>query len=112
MDDAGHERQHAAGALEVLQSGPILIKAIQEFGVQRVGGTDAFLIGGAVHTGRIVFGALAIHVGEAPRGKCDLFLRLGIRFLEKAFAHDFKGLITGGRPPLVGFAAHDVLQLT
>ena len=53
VHDGRHELEQAASALESLQSGPVLIESVQEFGVQRVGGTNAmFVIVGGGHVPR------------------------------------------------------------
>ena len=53
VHDGGHEFEHAAGALESLQSRPVLIEPIQQFGVQRVGGPNAvFIVVGGGHVPR------------------------------------------------------------
>ena len=53
VHDGGHEFEHAAGALESLQGGPVLVKSVQEFGVQRVGGPNAvFVVVGGGHVPR------------------------------------------------------------
>ena len=53
VHDGGHELEHATGALESLQGGPVLIEPIQQFGVQRVGGPNAvFVVVGGGHVPR------------------------------------------------------------
>jgi hypothetical protein len=51
LDDGGHEEEDAAGALELDQGGPVGVEAVEDLGVDGVGGLDAFLVVGVAALG-------------------------------------------------------------
>ena len=110
VDDVGHQVQDAPGALEAVQGGPVVVEAVEQFGVQRVGVADPLL----VVARRRFLGecseafAVEAHVRFGDGG--DAPARLGVGVLEDAAAHDLERLVLRGGPPLVGDAPDDVEQ--
>ena len=46
MDHGGHQAQHAAGPLELVERGPVVVEPVEQFRVDRVGHFDpAFVVG-------------------------------------------------------------------
>ena len=100
MDDRRHKTQHAARALEFVQSRPVVVQAVEKFRVDGVGLADApFVVGLAAFGGElVVLRPIHAHIGaghSVPRRKG---LRGGHGFKEPA-AHDFKAFVRAGRSP-------------
>ncbi len=91
------------GALEPLQRRPVLIQAIQQLGMQRIGRTNALLIV-VVRRRRIArkqCGVVAVQVRETARHSRDSREAFGVRSLEQPAPDDLERLVLARRPPLV-----------
>ena len=90
-DDLGHQLQHATGALEALDRGPLLIELGKHFRVDRVALQHAVKITGLLRfLGH--FGPLG-HVGIG-KGPADLVASLGIPdFFKQPPPHDLEGFL-------------------
>jgi len=93
VDQSGHQLQHAAGPLEVLQAGPVFIQAVEEFGVDGVGRHQAVEVGRLLGDPGQVVGPQKVGVGEGPAHLAGGPL-VGDR-AEQSPAHDLEGLLTG-----------------
>ena len=110
VDDGVHQPQHAAGALEALEARPVLVEAVEQLGMDRVGLLDAVLVAAVARLAREVVGVAVVHLDEAAGGRADRGERVGVGRGEQPLADDVVGLVRGRGPPLVGDAPHDVLQ--
>ena len=71
VDDGGHQAQHAAGALELDQGGPVGVEPVEDLRVDGVGRLDALLVVGVAALGRelLVLGAVEVGEGRARPGR-------------------------------------------
>ena len=67
VDHRRHQAQHAAGALEFHQGRPVRAEAVEDLGVDRVGGLDALLILGLAALRRELGLLRAVQLGEGSR---------------------------------------------
>ena len=67
MNDGRHETQHAAGALELHQRGPVGVETVEDLGVNRVGRPDALLVVGVAAVGRELLRVRPVEIREGPR---------------------------------------------
>ncbi len=72
MDHRRHQAQHAAGALELHQRGPVRVEPVEDLGVDRVGGHDPLLVVGVAALGRELGALRAVEVGEGAGGHVAL----------------------------------------
>ncbi len=110
VDDGVHQAQDAARALEALQARPVLVEPVEQLGVDRVGLLDAVLVAAVARLARELVGVTVIHLDEATGRRADRCERVGVGRDEQPLADDVVRLVRGRGPPLVGDAAHDVLQ--
>ena len=97
VDDLGHQLEHAAGALEVVQAGPVLVEAVEDLGVDGIGAQQALAVVAVLGFGGEVGAVGGVVVGE---GAAHRFRRLGLGDgAEQAPAHDLEGLLGGHRLP-------------
>ena len=99
MDDVGHEAQHAARALEARQRGPVVVEAVEELGVDRVGVHHAALVGALAALGRELRLVLRVEGAKDLGDGLALAGRLRLERLEEATADDLEALLGGGRLP-------------
>ena len=110
VDHGVHQTQDAARALEALEARPVLVEAIEQLGVDRVGLLDAVLVAAVARLAREVVGVAVVHLDEAAGGRADRGERVGVGRDEQPLADDVVRLVRRRGAPLVGDAAHDVLQ--
>ena len=110
MDDGVHQAQDAARALEALEARPVLVEAIEQLGMDRVGLLDAVLVAAVTRLARELVGVAVVHLDEAAGRRVDRRERVGVGRGEQPLADDVVGLVRGRGPPLVSDAPHDVLQ--
>ena len=111
VDDGRHQPQHAARALELDQRGPVAIEAVEDLGVDGIGGAHALLVVGVAALGRELLLLAAVEVGKRPRHHVAVLELGGVaQRLEQAPAHDLKALLGRGRAPRRLDAAHHVAQ--
>ena len=110
VDDGVHQAQDAARALEALEARPVLVEAVEQLGVDRVGLLDAVLVAAVARLAREVVGVAVVHLDEAAGRRADRRERVGVGRDEQPLADDVVRLVRGRGPPLVGDAPHDVLQ--
>ena len=67
VDHRRHQAQHAAGALEFHQRGPVGVEAVEDLRVDRIGRLDAFLVVGVAALGRELLVLRPVEIGEGPR---------------------------------------------
>ena len=88
MNDGRHQFEHAARALEAFQRGPVLVEAVEQFGVDRIGRFEARLVEGLTGFGRELGFVIKVHF---RKGAADGIAGGKIRdWLEEAAAHDFE----------------------
>ena len=112
VHDRRDELEHAACALEPLQSGPVLVQPVQKLRVERVAGADPLLVLRPRHRGvpREYRCVVPIHGHEVAGHGRDHRPPLRVRLLEEPAANDFERLVLARRLPLVGDAANHVLK--
>jgi hypothetical protein len=111
VDHRRHQAQHAAGALEFHQRGPVGVKTVKNLGMDWVRGLEPKLVIRIAAFGRKLLAFLAIKIKEFPGHRiAGDELRLLNKRLEEAPAHNFKTFLGAGRPPRGLHAADDVAQ--
>jgi hypothetical protein len=60
VDDGVHQAQDAARALEALEARPVLVEAVEQLGVDRVGLLDAVLVVAIARLAREVVGMAVV----------------------------------------------------
>jgi hypothetical protein len=101
----------AARALELHQGRPVVVEAVEDFGVDGIGGLDALLVIGGAALGRKLRLLCSIEVGEGPRHDVAVFVLRRIRDrLEEPPADDLESLFGARRAPGGLYAPHHVTQ--
>ena len=88
MDHDGHEAKHASGALEAVESRPVLVQAGEQLRVDRVGGLGLLHVGLLPALDRELTGLGAVHVAQHPGGGVTVGEVGGVHPLEQAPADD------------------------
>ena len=97
VDDDGHVLEHAAGALEFFQSGPILVEPVEDLRVDRVGAAQTLEVFVGLGLNRELVGVLPVEVGKLA---ADAFhLSALARVLEQPPAHDLERFLGAHRLP-------------
>ncbi len=111
MDDRRHQAQHAARALELLDAGPVVVEAVEEFGVDGVSGFDASLVLGFATLGGKLLRLTAVEIGAGFGDGIarDEERRVGDG-LEEPPPHNLEALFRVGWSPGRFQASEDVLQ--
>ena len=111
VDHRRHQAQHAAGALELHQGRPVGVEAVEDLGVDGVGGLDALLVVGVAALGRELRLLSAVELGEGAGDDIAVpeVRRVG-EGLEEAAADDLEALFGGCGPPGGLQTADDVAQ--
>ena len=109
-DHGCHEPQHATGALESIDGRPVLVEPVEDLGVDRVGGLDAFDVGDLGALGREVGALAAVQLAERLGSCVTIGDSVGIERLEEPTTDDLEALVALGRLPLLGLASDDVGQ--
>ena len=86
VDDGVHQPQHAARALEALEGRPVLVEAVEQLGVDRVGLLDAVLVAAVAGLAREVVGVRVVHLDEAAGRRADRRERVGVGLRRTAAA--------------------------
>ncbi len=110
VDDGRHQAQHAAGPLELVQGGPVVVEPVEQLGVDRVGHLDPALVVGLPALRRKLLLLRAVQLREgAGHGVAGHELLAG-QGLEQPAADDLEALVGTGRPPRRLDAADGVLE--
>ena len=111
MDHRRHQAQHAAGALELHQRGPVGVEPVEDLRVDRVGRLDPLLVVGVAALGRELLVLRAVEIGERARHHVAVLeLRRIDQRLEQPPAHDLEALLGARRPPRRLHPPDDVAQ--
>ena len=110
MDHGGHQAQHAAGPLELVERGPVVVEPVEHLRVNRVGHLDPAFVVGFAAFGRELLLLRAVQIDEsAGNGVAGNELVAGER-LEQPAADDLEAFVRAGRPPGCFDAADGVLE--
>ena len=111
LDRQRQQAQHAPGSLEAIEGAPVVVEALEQLRVDRVGADQQIAVARFAGFGRELGGVLGIEVGEAAHHRiAGSAGRLGGDRLEQPPPHNLETLVAGGRPPLVGDAGDHVLE--
>ena len=111
FDRERQQAQHAPGALEAIEGAPVVVKALEQLRVDRVGADQQIAVAGFAGFGRELRGVLGIEVREAAHHRIASSTGLlGGDRLEQPPPHNLETLVAGGRPPLVSNAGAHVLE--
>ena len=100
VDHRRHEPQHAAGALEPGEGGPVRVEAVEDLGMDGVSGLEAALVVGGAALGGKLHPLLPVQLPEGAGRQVALLE--GVRpyqRLEQPTAHDLEALLGAGRLP-------------
>ena len=109
-DGLRHHPQHAAGALELVVERPVVVEAVENFGVDGVALAQSFQVAGFAGGAGVVGGAALVHSVECLAG--GFAGGIVAVFLEQAAADDGEGFVVAGLGNL-GYglgAVEDVFQ--
>ncbi len=100
MDYGGHQAQHTAGALELDQRRPVGIEAVEDLGVDGVGGAQPLLVIRLARLRRelLALGAVKVIKGAGHRVAGLELVRVN-EWLEQAAADNLEAFFGAGRPP-------------
>ena len=100
VDNCRHQAQHATGALKLDERRPVGVEAVEDLGVDGVGGLEALLVAAVATLGGELLLLGAVEIGEGT-GDDVAILELAIfnEGLEEAAAHDLEALLGAGWPP-------------
>ena len=110
VHDGAHESQHTARALELLERRPVAIKAVEEFGMDRVRVPDPRLIRGLTRLGRQLADALAVVLDECFGRDVDLPPCCRVGLAEEPSPNDLERFGARRGCPGLGDATDHVLQ--
>ena len=111
VDHRGHQAQHAAGALELHQGRPVVVEAVEDLRVDRVGRFDPLLVVRVAAIRRELGLVLAVPVGEGAGDHVAVFEEIGIpNRLEEPPPNDLEPLLRARRPPGGFHPPDDVAQ--
>ena len=100
VDHRRHQAQHAAGALEPGERGPVRVEAVEDLGMDGEGGPDAPLVVRGAAFGRELHALRTVGVGERAGGHVALLERLRPRQrLEQPPPHDLEAFLGARGPP-------------
>lgn len=97
MDDLGHQLQHAPGALEVVQRGPILVEPVEDFGMNGIGVLQALQVAALLSFLGEVVAVAGVMIGKGPADR--LRRQPVIDLTEQPPPHDLEGFLGGDRLP-------------
>ena len=97
MDDRSHQPQHAAGALEPLQCGPVIVQAVEDLRVDGVAGNHPVAVLHLFDLRRKIAGVGLVQLAELGADPVAGLRVLAVK--EEAAAHDFKAFVGGNRFP-------------
>ena len=111
VNDHRHEAQHPARTLEFQQGGPVVVQPVENFGMDGIGGLDAFFVVRLAAFGRKFAALASVQVRKGLRRYVAQCERIGAaqRF-EQAPAHDFEAFLGACRAPCRLEAADDVTE--
>jgi len=111
MNHRRHQTQHAARALEFIQSRPVVIEPVEQLRMDRIRRFDPALIFRLAGLGRKLLGVLAVLVRECLNDRVASGEEIGVPDrLEQSPADDLKALFRAGRAPGCFDPLDDVLQ--
>ena len=100
MNNSGHEAQNAASALEFNQGRPVVIKAIEDFRVNRVGCSQSFFVIAVAAFGWKFLLLGAVEIVESARHFVPGYKLFFINHrLEKSPPDNLETFLCAGRPP-------------
>ena len=111
VNDRRHEAQHPARTLEFQQGGPVVVQPVENFGMDGIGGLDAFFVVRFAAFGRKFAALASVQVRKGPRryvAQCEC-IGAAQRF-EQAPAHDFEAFLGACRAPCRLEAPDDVTE--
>lgn len=97
MDDRSHQPQHAAGALESLQCGPVIVQAVEDFWVDGVAGDHSVAVLHLFDLRRKIAGVGLVQLAELGADPVAGLRILAVK--EETAAHDLKALVGGNGLP-------------
>src|SRR5260221_4903568 len=100
VDDGGHKAQDTTGPLETVQLGPVVVKSVEQLGMDGISGFQAALVVPLSRVGWKLLRLGTVQVGEGPGDRIagSEVLLLGDR-LEETAAHNLKALFGAGGSP-------------
>jgi len=110
VDDAGHQPQHAARSLELVQRRPLVVEPVEELGMDGIRGGDPPLVVRLATRGWDLRSLRSVEIGEVTNDRVALRGLVRRYVFEKSTANDLKALIGTRGAPRGLHSSHDVLK--